>query len=107
DMSDAQPGAEAAASTFGDRLASLGENVDIHIALGPELAGLIQWFEEHWSQLPQEPFRLEWCELPDPKRFYEDCKAACEAIKRNNTTETAEWLRRYLGQLHELFDRKL
>jgi len=98
----------AAASAFGDRPASPGEDVDIHIALERELAGLIRWFERNFCHLPREPLQLsEWCKWDDATRFYEDCKAACEAIKRNNTTETAEWLRRYLGQLREHFKGKL
>jgi transcriptional regulator with XRE-family HTH domain len=105
-VSDTRAGAEEAASAFGHRPASPGENV--HIALDPELAGLIQWFEANLPRLPQEPFRLfEWSELKDPKGWYEHCKVACETINGPNPTETPEWLHRHLTKLRELFAAKL
>jgi transcriptional regulator with XRE-family HTH domain len=107
-LSDTQAGAEAAAPAFGDMPANPGEDVDIHLALEPELAGLIQWFERNFCQLPREPLQLsEWCKWDDPKRFYEDCKAMCEAIKRNDPRADPEWLKRWVGGLREHFEGKL
>ncbi len=102
-------GAQEAISPFADRPASPGESVPVHIALDPELARLIQWFEANSCRLPQERYRLsEWCELRDPAEFYERCKSDCEAIRRNNPTkETPEWLKHNLGKLHERFGGKL
>jgi transcriptional regulator with XRE-family HTH domain len=108
-LSDVQAGGEQAVSAPGDRPTRPGRNVDILIALDPELDGLIRWFEANLCRLPREPFRLfEWSEWTDPKGLYERCTAACEAIKRNNPTpDSPQWLQRYLSQLRERFERRL
>ena len=108
-VSDSQAGADEAASAFGDRPARPGQNVDIHIALDPEVAEIIRWLEANFCRLPDEPFRLSECSLwwDDPKPFYEDCKAMCEAIKRNDPRADPEWFKRWVGMLRERFEGKL